>query len=410
MTDRPRHAAMEQFPVRDGQLLVGGKGVVSLLQGQIATPLYLYDKGAITGRVASLRSRLPDTVKLHYAVKANPMPELVSHMCRICDGLDVASCGELQLSLDAGAIGERISFAGPGKRDSELRTAIEAGVIISLESPSEMERTARIGSELEITPRVAVRVNPAFELRASGMKMGGGAKPFGIDEERVPEILERLALLPLSFKGFQIFSGSQCLNAAAIIEAHDRTFDLAFRLAEDAPGPVEWLNIGGGLGIPYFPGEARLDPAAILTNLSRHAEKCKDALPDADIVLELGRYLVGEAGIYICRIIDRKISRGRIFLVTDGGMHHHLAASGNLGQVIRKNYPVVPLAKMDIEPCEEVTIVGPLCTPLDILADRVPMPRLQPGDLIGVLQSGAYGRSASPIGFLGHPLPDEIFV
>ena len=203
---------------------------------------------------------------------------------------------------------------------------------------------------------------------------------------------------------------SQNLDADAICEAHDRTFELAYQLADAAPASVRWLNIGGGLGVPYFPGEQRLDPAPILENLHHHVEKCKDRLPNADIIMELGRYLVGEAGIYVCRIIDRKVSRGRVFLVTDGGMHHHLAASGNLGQVIRKNYPVVPVTKMNEEAKETVTIVGPLCTPLDILADRVLMPELEPGDLIGVLQSGAYGKSASPLGFLGHPLPVEVLV
>jgi len=338
------------------------------------------------------------------------MPEVVNYLAQHTDGLDVASGGELKVALASGIDPTLISMAGPGKSDSELLLAIENQVTINMESEGEMARIATLAERAGHTPRVAIRVNPDFELKASGMKMAGGPKPFGVDAERVPDMLSELATLPLDFRGFHIFCGSQNLKAEAIIEAQTNTFELAFRLAQFAPQAVQWLNIGGGLGVPYFPGEQRLELSEISENLSRCLDKAKTKLPEAEVVMELGRYLVGEAGIYVCRVIDKKVSRGETFLVTNGGLHHHLAASGNFGQVIRKNYPVYLGNRMSADQMETVSIVGPLCTPLDILADKVSLPVAEIGDLVVVFQSGAYGYSASPHGFLSHPAPGECLV
>ncbi|HJY75186.1 MAG TPA: pyridoxal-dependent decarboxylase, exosortase A system-associated, partial [Burkholderiales bacterium] len=261
-----------------------------------------------------------------------------------------------------------------------------------------------------VKARVNVRVNPDFELKSSGMKMGGGPKPFGVDAERVPAMLRRIGALALDFQGFHIFSGAQNLRADSIAEAQRKSVELAVRLAQDAPAPVRILNIGGGLGIPYFPGDERLDVPLVAHNLGAILQGLDSRLPEAQVVLELGRFLVGEAGIYVCRVIDRKISRGHCFLVTDGGLHHHLAASGNFGQVIRKNYPVTVGNRVRGAKREIVSVVGPLCTPLDLLADNMEMVSAEVGDLIVVFQSGAYGLTASPAGFLSHPPAAEILV
>jgi diaminopimelate decarboxylase len=326
------------------------------------------------------------------------------------DGFDVASGGELELALDTAKAPEHISFAGPGKREEEIASAIDTRVTLNLESANELETVARQGEALGITPRVAVRVNPDFELKSSGMKMGGGPKQFGIDAEQVAPVLDRIKALNLDFRGFHIFSGSQNLRAEAIIEAQEKTFELAYRLAANAPGPVHTLNIGGGFGIPYFPGEQVLDIAPIGERLNRLMEEKEKRLPGAEVVIELGRYLVGEAGVYVCKVVDRKISRGQVFLVTDGGLHHHLAASGNFGQTIRKNFPVVVGTRMGATDTEIATVTGCLCTPLDILADKMEIPRADIGDLIVVLQSGAYGYSASPHDFLSQPAAVEYLV
>ncbi len=405
----PRHAAM-RWPVVDDCLLIGGMSVEQLAGRVGRTPFYAYERDALVERVALLRRHLPPGVELHYAMKANPMPALVAFVASLVDGLDVASGRELAVALDAGMPASKISFAGPGKSEAELGQALAAGVLVNVESTREIDVLARLSAESGRVARVAVRVNPDFELKSSGMKMSGGPKQFGIDAERVPDALELIGRRGLSFEGFHIFSGSQNLRADAICDAQRKTIQLALDLARSAPSAVRIVNIGGGFGIPYFPGEIALDLDSIANNLRDLVEKTRAALPDAKIAIELGRYVVGECGIYVCRVIERKLSRGHVFLITDGGLHHHLAASGNFGQVIRKNYPVVVGNRVQGSRRELVSVVGPLCTPLDVLADRMDLAEAREGDLVVVLQSGAYGASASPQGFLSHPEVAEVLV
>jgi diaminopimelate decarboxylase len=407
---KPVHAPQTNFAVDGDCLVVGGMPLTRLAQRVGSTPFYAYDRALLDARVAQLRAQLPPQVRLHYSIKANPMPALVQHMAGLVDGLDVASGGELKVALDTGFNPAHISFAGPGKTDAELTRAVAAGVCINLESAGEIDRVARAGEALGIAPRAVLRVNPDFELKSSGMRMGGGAKPFGIDAEQVPARLAQAAALGLDVLGFHIFCGSQSLKADAIVEAHTRSFELAARLADGARAPLQLLNLGAGFGIPYFPGEMPLVLDAIGVNLSHGLDRLDGALAGARVSLESGRYLVGEAGVYVAKVIDRKESRGQVFLVTDGGMHHHLAASGNLGQVIRKNYPVVIGNRMATTAREIASVVGPLCTPLDILADKMALAPAEPGDLVVVFQSGAYGLSSSPVGFLGHAVPPEVLI
>ncbi|SEK58304.1 pyridoxal-dependent decarboxylase, exosortase A system-associated [Ectothiorhodospira marina] len=407
---KPTHAPMTQFPAANGELLIGDQPISRIAARVGSTPFYAYDRALLTRRVAHLREHLPPAIKLHYAMKANPMPALVGHMAGLVDGIDVASAGELKVALDIGADPAEISFAGPGKQATELRQAVAAGILVNIESFREVDILAQAARELGLPARVAVRVNPDFELKSSGMKMGGGPKQFGVDAEQVPELLVRIGDAQLAFEGFHLFAGSQNLKADSIIEAQRQCFDLALRLAEDAPGPVKFLNLGGGFGIPYFPGEQPLDIAPVGDNLKTIVEEAAVKLPHTEILIELGRYLVGEAGLYVCRILDRKISRGHPFLVTDGGLHQHLSASGNFGQIIRKNYPVAIGTRMEDTPRETASVVGPLCTPLDLLADRMELPPAQPGDLVVIYQSGAYGLTASPEKFLGHPAAVEVLV
>ncbi|MDP2004465.1 MAG: pyridoxal-dependent decarboxylase, exosortase A system-associated [Rubrivivax sp.] len=401
---------MDQFAARDGELLIGGV-TISRLAAQVGqTPFYAYSRDLLRARVAQLRGALPPAIKLHYAMKANPMPAVVQFMAGLVNGIDVASAGELKVALDAGADTAEISFAGPGKRDPELRQAVAAGVLVNVESMRELPVLAAASQALGLPARVAVRVNPDFELKGSGMKMGGGPKQFGLDTEVVPEALAWIAREGLAFEGFHLFAGSQNLRAESICEAQQKSYELALRLAASAPSPVKFLNLGGGFGIPYFPGEQRLDLAPIGVNLAGIVERAAKELPEAGIVIELGRYFVGEAGLYVARVVDRKVSRGQVYLVTDGGLHHALAASGNFGQVVRKNYPVTVANRVGAAPREVASVVGPLCTPLDLLADRMDLPVAQVGDLVAVFQSGAYGPSASPQGFLGHPACVEVLV
>lgn len=405
-----RHHRLATLASDKNQLLVAGRPVAQLVSIAGTSPCYIYDRQALSARVAQFRQQMPSSLRLHYAIKANPMPALVNHMAQCVDGLDVASHQEMLIALGSGMSADHISFAGPAKGLHELRAAVAAGITINVESSLELERLYQCYDELGIQPRVAFRVNPDFELKSSGMKMAGGPKQFGIDAEQVPAILAGLDLHRLSFQGFHIFSGSQNLNAESLMACHEQTFALAAQLANQVAAPVQHVNIGGGLGIPYFPGEQTLALDDIAQNLQRLFHQRPEVLAHTEFVMELGRWLVGEAGYYVCQVTDKKQSRGQTYLMTNGGLHHHLANSGNFGQVLRKNYPVVLAHCLDSDEQEVVEIVGPLCTPLDIIGAKLTLPTAAVGDYIVVLQSGAYGASASPQKFLGHPEVAELLI
>ena len=390
---------------------IGGIPLERLAERVGGTPLFAYDRRLLTERIELLRSTLPAGIDLSYAVKANPMPAVVQHLSGLVDSFDVASAAEMRVALDTPMPADHVSFAGPGKTPAELTQAIAAGVTIEMESETEAERVAMIGERLGVRPRVAVRVNPDFQVKGSGMRLGGGPQQFGIDAERVPALLRELAGADLDVLGFHIFAGSQNLNADILCDAQRKTVQLALELAEAAPEPVRYLNIGGGFGIPYFERDQPLDLAAIGQNLEALlADAIRPNLPGARIVVELGRYIVGECGYYVTRVVDRKESRGKTFLVVDGGLHHQLAASGNFGQVIRRDYPVAIGNRSGDDATETVSVVGCLCTPLDLLADGASLPRADVGDLVVVFQAGAYGLTASPTAFLSHPAPVEVLV
>jgi diaminopimelate decarboxylase len=394
----------------NNQLSIGGIELTRLVNRVGNTPFYVYDRQAIINRIAELRRQMPPELKIHYALKANPMPAVVQLMAGLVDGFDVASAAEMKTALDTAMPVDNISIAGPGKRPAELSQAIAAGITINVESFNELETIAQLSAQTGIAALVAIRINPAFELKSSGMKMGGGAKPFGIDEEQLPAVLRRVHALQLDFQGFHIYSGSQNLKAEALIEAQQQSVALALRLLEFCPNGIKKLNIGGGYGIPYFANETPLNTQQVGDALSVQMDIVKAVQPHAEQIIELGRYLVGEAGVYVCQVVDKKISRGQVYLVVNGGLHHHLAASGNFGQVIRKNYPIAIGNKMYAEQQEVVNVVGSLCTPLDILADKLLLPVAEVGDLVVVYQSGAYGLTASPNAFLSQPSAEEVLV
>lgn len=398
------------YTALDGELAIAGVKASTLVERAGDTPLFVYSRDLLDRRVAQLRAAMPDRLGLHYAVKANPFVPLLKHMAGRVDGFDIASGGELTLVTEAGIDPSLVSFAGPGKRDAELEMAISAGVTLNCESEAEAQRALAIGERLGITPRLAIRVNPDFELRGSGMKMGGGAKPFGLDADRVPALAKNLIAAGADWRGLHIFTGSQALNGEAIAETQGNVLDLADRLAQEIGGPLPKLNMGGGLGIPYFHGDTPLDLEMVGNRLAERFVALPDPLQDTRFCIELGRYLVGEAGVYLCRIVDRKDSQGEIYLITDGGLHHQLAASGNFGTVVRRNYPVAIASRFDADPDEEVNVVGCLCTPLDRLADKAMLPGAEAGDLVAVFCAGAYGASASPAMFLGQGPAREMLV
>ncbi len=391
----------------EGRLLIGGRDVETLVAEAGGSPLFVYDASRISAQVARFRAAFPPDVALHYAVKANPYAPLLTAMSGIVDGFDIASAGELDR---VASLGLPISFAGPGKRDEELAAALRAGVTLNLESDGETGRALAIADGLGITPSLAIRVNPPFGLKGAGMKMGGLGSPFGIDHDRVPTLIRRLVAAGADWHGLHIYAGSQALHADALIDLQRETVALVASIADEAGHAPRHVNLGGGFGIPYFAKDQPLDVEAVGASLSKSLTEHPNILADTKFAIELGRWLVGEAGVYLTRIVDRKVSRGKTFLVTDGGLQHQLAASGNFGQLLRRNYPLAIASRFAAASEEEASVVGCLCTPLDLLADEAMLPRAEVGDLVAIFCAGAYGLTASPTGFLSQPEAREMLV
>jgi diaminopimelate decarboxylase len=413
MSDLVQSLIDKYFGNTNGELSFGGVPVSTLAE-KYGTPSFLYNCGVFDKKLDQLRNALPKRFQICYSVKANPSPFVLRHFVSRGCGLEIASIGEFNRGLEAGCPPELMLFAGPGKTPFELEAVISSSIgEIHLESTTEATRVAAISKRLGIRTRVAVRVNPSGDAEGGAMRMGGRPTPFGMDEEVLDSALDQILCdEALEFRGIHLFAGTQILDAKLLVTQYSHGLAIARRVVNRTGVPIKRLDFGGGLGIPYFPHEKALDLDELRASLAAiFAEiECDPAFSGTEFLVEPGRFLVGEAGIYLARLNDIKLSRGKKFLVLDGGMNHHLAASGNLGQTIKRNYPVALVNKLNAGPEEAVDVVGPLCTPLDTLARNVTLPHAEIGDLFGVFQSGAYGLTASPTGFLSHPAPAEIFV
>lgn len=413
MTAVLRYLLESYHSVSGNELVVGGVGVLALAE-KYGTPAFVYDSEVIDKKLAELSSALPPHFSICYSVKANPNPAVVRHFVSRGCGLEVASGGEFSGAIEAGCRAQDILFAGPGKLKDELELAVSRGIgEIHLESLTEAHRVNEIARKLGVTARVAIRVNPVGEAEGGAMRMGGRPAPFGVDEENIEAVLDFLRVNDaLDLQGIHIFSGTQILDANVLVAQYRHGLEVARRVARLTGKPLQTLDFGGGLGIPYFAQDQALDMQLLRSELAKLFEPIgrDPVFRGTRFVVEPGRFLVGEAGVYLARVNDIKVSRGKKFLILDGGMNHHLAASGNLGQTIKRNYPIAIANKMDLPDQETVDVVGPLCTPLDTLARGVTLPQAEIGDVIAIFQSGAYGCSASPLRFLSHPEPAEVFL
>ena len=412
MADPTNHGyalAARLFETRGEDLCIGGLPVRDII-AEVGSPAYLYDGEAMRRAYRRLAAALGDFAAIYYSAKANPACAVIRLFLEEGAGVEIASLGEYRAAIAAGAAPERILFAGPGKRRAELEAVIDGGIgEIHIEGMDEIERLRTIGKPV----RASLRINPVPTVQAGAMRMGGKATAFGFDEEDLEAAVVAVASAEnIDLVGIHVYGGTQILDAEALIAAWRHAITLAARVARMTGRRLKTIDLGGGLGIPYYAGDKPLDLEAVaaavpdLTALMR----AEPLLAEARAVVEPGRFLTGEAGLYVSEVNAVKTSRGTRFLVLEGGMNHHLAASGNLGQVIKRNYPVVAPAHMAAAPDLPATVVGPLCTPLDTLARDTGLPRLKAGDLVAVLQSGAYGLTASPVNFLSHPHPAEALV
>ena len=402
------------FPLSEMELSLGSGLGISTLASRHGTPFFVYDRTVLDKKLSQLRAALPANFSISYSVKANPNITILRHFLENGCGLEIASSGEYVQACNAGCPPRKIVFAGPGKTPAELEYVLVRGIgEIHAESELELERIGGICRRLGKRADIALRVNPTEDAQGGAMRMGGKPAPFGIDEECLDSAIDKsLADSSLNLCGIHIFIGTQILRSDILVTQYRKGLDIARRVALRVGRPLRTLDFGGGLGVPYFSHETELDMDAVRKDLQGLMEEVRldSSLAGIQMMVEPGRYLVAEAGIYVTRINDIKISRGKKYLIVDGGMNHHLSASGNLGQTIKRNYPLALLTKLREAPEEEVDVVGPLCTPLDVLGRSVKLPKAEVGDLVGVFQSGAYARAASPLGFLSHPTPPEIWV
>ncbi|QDU27675.1 L-glutamyl-[BtrI acyl-carrier protein] decarboxylase [Anatilimnocola aggregata] len=412
-TDHVADLIARHFGVSAGQLQVGGVAISELVR-QFGSPLYVYDLDVARRQYQLLRQTLPPRFDICFSVKANPNQALLRTFVGQGSGLEIASSGELHQALAAGCPAHKILFAGPGKTEQELELALAQQIgEIHVESRTEARRLARLAELKHTRARISLRVNPAAAVEGGGMRMGAKAVPFGIDEDQLDDLLDELLPIPaLEIVGLHLFVGTQILDHEQLLKQYRAGLEIARHLQQRLGRPLQTIDLGGGLGVPYFAHETRLDLCQLQVGLRAWMEEIARGAEFSEVrfVLEPGRFLAAEMGLYVTQVTDVKTSRGKKFAIVDGGMHHHLAASGNLGQTIKRNYPVAVLNKLDCVTTETIDVVGPLCTPLDVLARGLELPPIEIGDWIGVFQSGAYGRSASPLGFLSRQAPVEVVV
>lgn len=389
---------------------VGGIGAGELAR-RFGTPLYAYDGDELAGRLDHLLALLHPRMEIFFSLKANPNVSICALLHAHGASAEVSSLVELHTARQAGVPPHRIIFLGPGKTRAELAACLDHQVYaIVCESFGELAVIDELARARGVTAPVALRVNPEFAVKGSGLTMGGKPRQFGMDEAQLlaqPDIATRFPGIRLM--GVQVYMGTRILTEDAIVQNTERIFALAQRLSDRLGFPLELVDVGGGWGVAYFDGERDLDVAVLTERLNPVIAEFAEQHPDTRLVTELGRYLTAPSGTYVVRVQYVKTSMGERFAVADGGTNHHMAAVG-IGSFAKRNFPMRVLNRPAEQATESWHVTGPLCTPNDTIGKKVELPPVRPGDLIGVLRSGAYGPSASPVLFLSHGHPAEVLV
>ncbi len=413
-TDHPRRG---RPPARNEILRAGRFGGLAPedLAERFGTPFYVYDFDVIERQVAALRNALPSVVELAYAVKANPALAVVAHLGRLGLGADVSSGGELETVRRAGIGPDLVVMTGPGKRDDELRAAVAAGIrAVTVESPGELARLEAIAAESGRRQPVLLRAAVSENARLERVRLVGddGAGKFGMDAADLTAAARTAVASPhLELLGLHAFGASNVLDAGALVEHVAATVQAARRLALAAGTTLRLVDAGGGLGIPYEPHEESLDLVKLGAGLAAIVQTwaADPLLAEARLLLEPGRFLVGPAGAYVARVVDRKTVDGAAVAILDGGVHHVLrpALVGQEHRIRALGGRSEAVGSGRVVP---VTIAGPLCSGLDVFSQAAIMTPPDVGDLVAILDVGAYGFTESMPLFLSHPIPAEVAV
>lgn len=425
---------------------IQGKSFEDLAE-EFGTPLFVYDADVLEGTFRELRGLLPESVDIFFSLKANPNISVCAFLGARGAGAEVSSYAELVTALRAGVAPRNIIFLGPGKDLRELTACVEAGIhAVVCESLEELRQLDRLAGERGAKVPVVLRVNPSFSAKGSGLAMGGKPRQFGIDEEELRGLKGELAdLRNVRVRGVHAYMGTRFLQHEDVVRNTREVLAAAEDLAGRLGFPLETVDFGGGLGVAYFDNEEDLDLAALGEGMRAAIAPFAARNPRCRLIIELGRFLTATAGTYVVRARYVKESRGETFVVADGGTNHHMAAVG-VGSFVKRNFPVVHLSRptgrrvgrtspsssaspsspSSASPSEATspsepaspsepsvrryTLTGPLCTPNDVVAKKVELPEVRPGDLLGVERSGAYGPTASPGLFLSHGYPAEVIV
>ena len=408
MTPTHHPSIFAPFTDEQGQAVIGGRRATDWLTNS-SVPHFLYSNARLAARVAKLRQAMPAGLDLHFAVKSNPFAGFIKAVDPLVDGFDIASIGELRRLIDAGCSIANVSFAGPGKTAQEIEEAVRHAVKIIVESPHQLELCQRAGKKLGVKPRVMVRINDQKSRPGGGLSMAGARTVFGWDindfEARGAHLFSQCP--DVEFWGLHLFFGSQILQTDAIRQAIETSVETIQQLS--LPGPPNLINLGGGLGVPYGPKDAPLDLSDMTAPWTDAVEKLQTLYPGTRLCIELGRYISATTGLYVMEVLDKKTIGEDCFVVCAGGLHHFSAATGNFGQVLKRNHPIAH-ATPNPDKFETVTVTGPLCTPMDVFARNIAMPEVNIGDHIVVFQAGAYAATASPGSFLSHPPAVELMV
>lgn len=373
------------------------------------TPSYIYDGEKLAENYHKLKNALPNFVDVFYALKVNPNISLVKLLRSEGAKTECCSITEMEIALQAGSTPHDIIYLGPCKKEYELKRAIELDVYaIVVESETELKRISNIAGQQGKNVNVAIRINPDFSAKGSPWKMGGRPTQFGIDEKHAfNNFGSYLATPNIIIRGIHVYNGTNILDAQSVYENTKYILELFEKISERYNTFFTMVDVGGGMGVPYFPNQEELDIEEFKNLMGPLFDNFHNKYPAARIIMESGRFIIGTAGYFAVTVNNIKTNHGSKFVVTDGGTNCHSVAAG-LGRVVKRNFPMINLTASSDAKVEKYQVAGPLCSPDDIIGRNIELAEVTEGDTLVISESGAYGPTSSPGLFHSHGTPVEV--